>query len=175
MAPTGSGDDLAAAAGDPRGRLKVELDRPEAALANETTLPSSRDALQALFAERQRIQAMRQKDPAQQADAAPAKPANAEPSASKTVTPPGMTQGGSKPEPKAKAEQPVPQQLFRAEALLRFRKVAAAETGYVERLVQFWSNHFCVSATKGGPVRAPPAASSARQSVPTSSGASGTC
>ena len=62
----GSGDDLAAAAGDPRGRLKVELDRPEAALANEASLPSSRDALQALFAERQRIQAMRQKDPAQQ-------------------------------------------------------------------------------------------------------------
>jgi uncharacterized protein (DUF1800 family) len=149
----GSGDDLAAAAGDPRGRLKVELDRPEAALANEAS-PSSQDALQALFAERQRIQAMRQKDPAQQPDAAPAKPANPDPSASRTVTSPDMTQGGNKPEPKAKAEQPVAQQLFRAEALVRFRKVAAAETGYVERLVQFWSNHFCVSATKGGPVRA---------------------
>ena len=38
------------------------------------SLPSSRDALQALFAERQRVQAMREKEPAQP-DAAPATPA----------------------------------------------------------------------------------------------------
>jgi uncharacterized protein (DUF1800 family) len=150
----GTGNDLAAAAQDPRGLLKVELDQPDVALAKDASLPSSQDALQALFAERQRVQEMRQKGSAQQTDAAPAKPPDPEPSASKTVTPPDMTQDGSKPDPKAKAEQPVPQQLFRAEALVRFRKAAAAETGYVERLVQFWSNHFCVSATKGGLVRA---------------------
>src|SRR5262249_25838912 len=65
----------------------------------------------------------------------------------------GDTKGNAAAEARPRAEQPIPQQMFRAEALARFRKVAAAETGYVERLVQFWSNHFCVSATKGGLVR----------------------
>jgi len=157
--PRGASADLNAAAGDPRGLLKVELDQPQVALANETSLSSSREALQALFAERQRIQAMRQKEPTQpeatggRLDVPPA-PAKLEPSTSKLAAPRDVAQGNTTSEVKAKAEQPVPQQLFRAEALVRFRKVAAAETGYVERLVQFWSNHFCVSATKGGPVRA---------------------
>jgi uncharacterized protein (DUF1800 family) len=56
----------------------------------------------------------------------------------------------------AKAPAPLPpqQQLFRAEALARFQRVVAADTGFVERLVHFWSNHFCVSASKSGAVRA---------------------
>ena len=148
----GAGNDLAAAAQDPRGLLKVELDQTDVALASDASLPSSRDALQALFAERQRVQAMREKEPAQ--PDAPAARRDVPLTEAKPSTSPDMAQGGSKPEPKAKAEQPIPQQLFRAEALVRFRKAAAAETGYVERLVQFWSNHFCVSATKGGLVRA---------------------
>ncbi|MET0651290.1 MAG: DUF1800 family protein, partial [Hyphomicrobiaceae bacterium] len=148
----GAGNDLAAAAQDPRGLLKVELDETDVALASDASLPSSRDALQALFAERQRVQAMREKEPAQ--PESPVTQREVPLPEAKPSTPSDMAQGGSKPEPKAKAEQPIPQQLFRAEALVRFRKAAAAETGYVERLVQFWSNHFCVSATKGGLVRA---------------------
>ena len=54
-------------------------------------------------------------------------------------------------------KQPEPaleQKLFRADALARFQRAVRAEIGFAERLVHFWSNHFCVSAAKGGPVRA---------------------
>jgi uncharacterized protein (DUF1800 family) len=46
----------------------------------------------------------------------------------------------------------VPQQLFLAEAKARFDRAIAADTGFVERLVWFWSNHFCVSADKVRPI-----------------------
>src|SRR5262249_28826049 len=41
---------------------------------------------------------------------------------------------------------PLPRQLFRNEARARFDAAIDAETGLVERLVWFWSNHFCVNA-----------------------------
>ncbi|MCW6506449.1 DUF1800 domain-containing protein [Lichenifustis flavocetrariae] len=41
------------------------------------------------------------------------------------------------------------ERIYRAEALARFRKAADAPIGFVERLVAFWSNHFCVSIAKG--------------------------
>ena len=47
----------------------------------------------------------------------------------------------------------VPQQIYLDEAKARIDAALAAEIGFVERLVWFWSNHFCVSADKG-PVRA---------------------
>lgn len=46
------------------------------------------------------------------------------------------------------------ERTYRAEALARFRKAAAAPVGFVERLVMFWSNHFCVSVAKGEIARA---------------------
>ena len=46
----------------------------------------------------------------------------------------------------------VPQQIYLAEAQARYDAALNAETGLLERLVWFWSNHFCVSADKG-PVR----------------------
>jgi uncharacterized protein (DUF1800 family) len=45
------------------------------------------------------------------------------------------------------------QKTFRAEALARIQRAALAECGFVERLVVFWSNHFCISAGKGGLAR----------------------
>ena len=42
----------------------------------------------------------------------------------------------------------IEQQAFRAEALARMQRVVQARAGLVERLVAFWSNHFCVSARK---------------------------
>src|SRR4051794_15902366 len=57
------------------------------------------------------------------------------------------------------APKPPPQQLniiqktFRAEALARLQRATMADCGYVERLVVFWSNHFCISAGKGGLAR----------------------
>src|SRR3954453_14685185 len=53
------------------------------------------------------------------------------------------------------AAKPAPQLLnviqktFRAEALARLQRAALVECGFTERLVVFWSNHFCISASKG--------------------------
>ena len=53
------------------------------------------------------------------------------------------------------AAKPPPQPLniiqktFRAEALGRLQRATIADCGFVERLLVFWSNHFCISANKG--------------------------
>jgi uncharacterized protein (DUF1800 family) len=56
----------------------------------------------------------------------------------------------------AKPPQPplnIIQKTFRAEALARLQRATLAECGFVERLVVFWSNHFCISANKGALAR----------------------
>ena len=42
---------------------------------------------------------------------------------------------------------------YRSEALARIQRAVIADCGLVERLVAFWSNHFCISANKGGLAR----------------------
>ncbi|MFM9850651.1 MAG: DUF1800 family protein [Hyphomicrobiaceae bacterium] len=137
----GGGTDLTTAAADPRGYLKSELNDAALAIGADLALSSSRDALQALFEERRQTLAARQQkmeapspDPAAQAMQ-------------------GAAMDGM-PAVASEAVQPVPQRVFRNEALARFKRVAKAEAGFVERLVHFWSNHFAVSALKGGTVRA---------------------
>jgi uncharacterized protein (DUF1800 family) len=52
-------------------------------------------------------------------------------------------------EPKLQPRMPpLPAQLLQKEAQVRFEAATAAPVGFVERLVWFWSNHFCVSADK---------------------------
>src|SRR5258708_32744610 len=41
------------------------------------------------------------------------------------------------------------QKTYRAEALARLQRAVIADCGFLERLVVFWSNHFCISANKG--------------------------
>ena len=41
------------------------------------------------------------------------------------------------------------QKTYRAEALARLQRSIIADCGITERLVAFWSNHFCISANKG--------------------------
>ena len=55
------------------------------------------------------------------------------------------------PQPAKPAPQPlnVIQKTFRAEALARLQRATLVECGFTERLVVFWSNHFCISASKG--------------------------
>jgi uncharacterized protein (DUF1800 family) len=45
------------------------------------------------------------------------------------------------------------QKTYRAEALARLQRATIADCGFTERLVVFWSNHFCISANKGGLAR----------------------
>ena len=48
----------------------------------------------------------------------------------------------------AKRKLSMEQEIFRSEALARFQHAIAAEAGLIDRLVWFWSNHFCVSVAK---------------------------
>ena len=52
------------------------------------------------------------------------------------------------------AEPPFPQKVYREEVLARVNAALSPEIGFAERLVQFWSNHFCVSIAKGNFTRA---------------------
>ena len=57
---------------------------------------------------------------------------------------------GSRPAAETRPNQPppLPQQLLLSEAKARFDAATTADIGFVERLVWFWSNHFCISADK---------------------------
>jgi uncharacterized protein (DUF1800 family) len=63
-----------------------------------------------------------------------------------TIQPNAMQPNAAKP-----PQQPfnVIQKTYRAEALARLQRAVIADCGFTERLVAFWSNHFCISANKG--------------------------
>ena len=48
----------------------------------------------------------------------------------------------------SRQQPPLPQQIFQNEAAARYEAAVGADIGFVERLVWFWSNHFCISADK---------------------------
>ena len=79
----------------------------------------------------------------------PAKPPD---NANAVMATPSMASPDSMP-PNAPKPPPQPlniiQKTFRAEALARLQRGIIADCGFVERLVVFWSNHFCISANKG--------------------------
>jgi uncharacterized protein (DUF1800 family) len=62
-----------------------------------------------------------------------------------------VTNAAAQPEVAKPPPQPlsVIQKTFRAEALARLQRAVLADCGFAERLVAFWSNHFCISANKG--------------------------
>ncbi len=120
---------IRAIAGDPRGALLAELDAPGAGQISAAGLPSATQAFRAVAefnAERQAKQKLEARRKA----------------------------GSSPPAMEAPAEQPgaagpaMPQQLLLNEIKARIDAAAGATIGFAERLVWFWSNHFCVSADK---------------------------
>jgi uncharacterized protein (DUF1800 family) len=149
---------IAAIASDPRGALIAELDRKGAVLTAAHDLMSSAQSSRAVLdfnAERQAQDRLDRRKreaeanarsmgepnaPAQKVAAAPV-PAQLNPGAPK----PAAAQPG---EPKPPPPPPLPQRLFLAEAKARIDAAYGADIGFVERLVWFWSNHFCVSADK---------------------------
>ncbi len=128
---------------DPRGALFADLDRP-AAGALKVDLPSSAEAARAVFD----FQAARraQQILAQRIQKAAAAGGEAQVMADQTMTDSvkaAMPDAGPGPH-----ESPLPQQLLLNEAKARTDAAANADIGFVERLVWFWSNHFCISADK---------------------------
>jgi uncharacterized protein (DUF1800 family) len=149
--PRGGAFDLARAASDPRGFLKAELQRPAITQLNAPTLPPTKIALQAVFIDQQQRKSERQnvaegKMPPASSIASVSTGHTDQPA--RTVEASGAMNNTPKP-----PEPPVAQKFLRADAMARFGSVFHAEVGFAERLVHFWSNHFCVSAVKG-PVRA---------------------
>jgi uncharacterized protein (DUF1800 family) len=146
-----AGDQIAIIAGDPRGALLADLDRAFAgALAND--LPSSGEAARMVSD----FQAERR---AEQKLALRVQKAGDADSQSQTMSPAtsDLAKAAIADAPPVPGKPPLPQQIIQSEAKARFDAVtgvvcmnaaAGPDLGFVERLVWFWSNHFCISADK---------------------------
>jgi uncharacterized protein (DUF1800 family) len=141
---------VAAIEADPRGALIAELERPSVALPAAAALPSSSKAfrtVQDADAKRQAqtIVATRKQQEAkrQQMSEAPAMMEGAEQGVKDE-------QGAKEMAVKAAADAvPDPRRgIYLEEAKTRIEAALGTDIGFVERLVWFWSNHFCVSADK---------------------------
>jgi uncharacterized protein (DUF1800 family) len=124
---------IAAVEPDPRGALLAELARPRAGEIATQALPSSARAFRIVAdanAERQARQIAAARAQKQAAADAPEQA--------------GMETAAKTPE----AEPDPGRQIYLNEAQVRVDAALAAQTGFAERLVWFWSNHFCVSANK---------------------------
>jgi uncharacterized protein (DUF1800 family) len=131
---------IAGIASDPRGALLAELDGAGAGRIGNADLLTSGTAARVAFAFQQAQRAARQAERAAQQAAAP----------SAGASPPQMNdQSAPPPAPMRNPGPGVPQQIYLAEAKARIQAALGAEIGFLERLVWFWSNHFCVSADKG--------------------------
>jgi len=154
----GASGDIVHAASDPRGFVKADLMRANAALLELPGLQSTPELGQAMFAYQLEVKTAR--EAALKTTALV--PVDATPAAmDKKPEPPAMTGNTTMTvQPDAPKTSPavvlppnVAQKVFRAEALARIQRATIAESGFVERLVVFWSNHFCIAANKGEPAR----------------------
>lgn len=175
----GASGDLINAASDPRGFVKAELARPFGALLEAPGLQSTPQLGQAAFAYQDQVKQAREAAKARTPTEAPApqpradpksdntlrrnlslntvmteiagQMAEAKPAADTAMKPDGMQPNAAAPTAAKPSPQPlnVIQKTFRAEALARLQRAMMVDCGFTERLVVFWSNHFCISASKG--------------------------
>lgn len=143
LAPKPGG--LAAFYRDPRAALLGELDRPNAGHIINDDLLTTGEAARATYDYRQERKAERlARRAGDEIDKAAAKLAASNAPAMEAK--PEMA--APAPDAKPKQQPGVPQQIYIEEARARLDNALNAETGFAERLVWFWSNHFCVSADK---------------------------
>lgn len=148
--------DMARIAADPRGFVLAQCALTTAARLDDPELRPSHD----VFAEAQTAQ--RQMQMAKQAEklAAQQNAPMSAPSASPASPPPsrgnappkpmaGLVPGAPPPQrPEVKAGA-IRRDAFNEELAARIERGVSTDAPFVERLVLFWSNHFCVSAAKG--------------------------
>jgi len=134
---------IAAIASDPRGALLAELERPRIGRINNPELLTSAQAARAAFEARaarqaQQIVAQRAQKEAERLKADGQKMGD------------DATQNAATSAPPAQTEQvpTIERQIILKEIKAKLDAAVAAEIGFAERLVWFWSNHFCVSAEK---------------------------
>src|SRR5216684_5170158 len=133
---------IAGIASDPRGALLAELDGAGAGRIGNADLLTSGTAARVAFAFQQAQRAARQAERAAQQAAAPSGGASLPQMNDQSAPPPA-------PVPVRNPGPGMPQQIYLAEAKAHIQAALGAEVGFLERLVWFWSNHFCVSADKG--------------------------
>jgi uncharacterized protein (DUF1800 family) len=131
--------DIAKVSADPRGFVVAQLSQPEAVKLDDPDLDTSGVVLSNVqLGQAQRRQA---REAAQDALRENMK-----------VPFPGTT-SPSPPQKAKDAKQARPGlmrgEVYQDEAAVRFDRMVTTEQGFLERLVLFWSNHFCVSAGKG--------------------------
>jgi uncharacterized protein (DUF1800 family) len=167
----GAAGDFVNAASDPRGFVKAELNRSNGVMLEVPGLLPTPALGQIAFNYQFEVKQAREAA-AKSGAPMPADPA-ADAKAQKRGLSLNMAMDMAEPVPSAKsadnanaaitttdamqpnAPKPAPQPLnviqktFRAEALARIQRGLIAECGFAERLVVFWSNHFCISANKG--------------------------
>jgi uncharacterized protein (DUF1800 family) len=132
---------IAAIASDPQGALLAELEAPKAGQIVNPNLPTSgaenRTGFDFQYARQAEMVLERRRQQAAQVAAAE------NPGAGNAMA------AEDKPAAAAQPAQPnpmtPPRKNFLDEAGARIRAAVNADIGFVERLVWFWSNHFCVS------------------------------
>ena len=132
---------ISAIAPDPRGALLAELEQPKAGQIANADLPSAAAANRAVFEFNAERAAGQKREERRRQAAAQIAMQNAGGEAMMEAKPDAPPAATNQP-----AAIPLPRQLFRNEARARFDAAINAEIGLVERLVWFWSNHFCVNA-----------------------------
>ena len=132
---------ITAIAPDPRGALLAELEQPKAGQIANADLPSAAAANRAVFEFNAERAAGQKREERRRQAAAQMAMQNAGGEAMMEAKPDAPPAATNQP-----AAIPLPRQLFGNEARARFDAAINAEIGLVERLVWFWSNHFCVNA-----------------------------
>jgi uncharacterized protein (DUF1800 family) len=134
---------IEAIASDPRGALLAEIERPDAGRINDAALLTSAQCARAAFKFQQEQRVARQAERA----ARNANPAEARPGGAPTEM--KSPEQAAQAAPARTAGPGVSQRLYLEEAKARVHAALDSRVGFAERLVWFWSNHFCVSADKG--------------------------
>jgi uncharacterized protein (DUF1800 family) len=135
---------IAAIENDPRGALIAELERPSVALPAAAALFSSSKALRTVADADAKRQAQAiivtrklQEAKQQQMSEAPSLMEGADQGVKEMAA---KTAADAVPDPR--------RAVYLDEAKTRIEAALGTEIGFVERLVWFWSNHFCISADK---------------------------
>ena len=134
---------IAAIASDPRGALLAELERPGAGAINNPDLLTSAQASRAGFEARaarqaQNVLAQRAQKEAERLAAEQGQGMSEE---AGKMAEPAKPAAAPQVDPAATPER----QNFLKEVRVRLDAALLAEIGFAERLVWFWSNHFCIS------------------------------
>jgi uncharacterized protein (DUF1800 family) len=147
-------------ASDPRAALLNELREPAKLRIVDDSLLTTQAALTKSFDEQREVSQARQsdRDSLREMQVARSRMQTQDSAvASGMMTDPAMMPSPATSGSRPLTVQPTPQieqLIYRNEAMARIRKAIEPEIGFGERLVLFWSNHFCVSVGKGQLVRA---------------------